>query len=86
MSKEKRFSEWDDCQEVNCNQCDNWWTNQCDGVPKAQIRHCTSFKATRDIVIPQEIKRLKTRLNWLVWALVGLWFAIATLYFDMFGG
>lgn len=62
----KRFDEW---EEVDCNSCEKYWINQCDGVQKAQKRHCTSFKATRDIVIPLEIKRLKTCLKWLIGAL-----------------
>ena len=66
-NKAKRFDEW---EEVDCNSCEKYYLNQCDGVQKAQKRSCTSFKATRGIVIPQEIKWLKTRLKWLIGALV----------------
>lgn len=66
-SKQKRFDEW---EEVDCNSCERYWINQCDGAQKAQKRTCTSFKATRDIIIPQEIKWLKTRLKRLIGAVV----------------
>lgn len=69
MSSQRRFSEWEDC-EVDCNQCENYYINRCDGVPKGKKRSCTAFKASRSVVIPEEIKRLKTRLKWLTGALV----------------
>lgn len=59
------FDEW---EEVNCNDCELWWINQCDGTQKGEKRLCTSFKATRSVVIPLQIKSLQRRLKWLIWA------------------
>ena len=70
MNNNKRFSDWDDCQEVDCNHCDHYYTNACGGVPVAQKRSCTSFKASRGISLPIEIKRLWRGLKWLVGASV----------------
>lgn len=82
MSNEtnKRFADWVEC-EVDCNECELYWTNACDGVHKAQKRTCTAFKATRSVVIPLEIKWLKTRLKWLKTALLisGVYQAIMTI-------
>ena len=64
MSDSKRFDEWDEV--VDCNQCERYWLNQCDAVSKGSKIACTSFLATRSVVIPQEIKRLKTALKWLI--------------------
>ncbi len=68
-NQKKRFEEW---EEVDCNDCSHYWDNSCDGVQKAQKRLCTSFKATRSVVIPQEVKWLRTRLKWLVGAFITL--------------
>ena len=59
----KRFDNWDDCYEVDCNSCEHYYTNSCDGVPEGKKRTCTAFKASRGIVIPQEIEMLKTSLK-----------------------
>lgn len=61
---------FEDFPTVDCNECELYWINQCDGVQKAQKRSCTTFKATRSVVIPEEIKWLKTRLKRLTRALV----------------
>lgn len=66
----KRFDEWEEM--VDCNDCEYYWDNTCDGVQKAQERSCTSFKATRSVVIPQKLNALETRLKWLTRALVGV--------------
>lgn len=90
MSKptNKRFSDWTDCTEVDCNECELWWLNQCDGVQKAQERRCTAFKATRSVVIPQEMKWLRTRLKRLTVALwfLGVSYVITTIIILFFGG
>lgn len=84
----KRFDEWDEL--VDCNSCENYYSNTCDGVPVAQKRSCTAFKATRHISIPLEIKWLKTRLKWLYVALgvmsvvlIGLSIIILKYYFGI---
>lgn len=75
MSEEpnnKRFSEW---VEVDCNECQRYWDNSCDGCKdtlKGSKMPCNSFLATRSVIIPQEIKQLKK-------AVKGLKIAIAIL-------
>lgn len=57
----KRFEEWED---VDCNQCERYWDNSCDGAPlKGSRRACTAFSATRSVIIPLQIKRLERRLE-----------------------
>lgn len=56
---EKRFSDW---IEVNCAECEHWWTNTCDGVPKGSTKPCNSYLATRNVVIPLQIKSLKKHI------------------------
>ena len=82
---------FDDFPSVDCNECELYWLNQCDGVHKARERTCNTFKASRSVVIPQEIKWLKTRLKWLVGALVllgiiqiGILIIILKYYFGIF--
>lgn len=65
---DKRFDDWE--HEVDCNDCAYWWNDACNGAQEAKKRHCTSFKATRSVVIPQKIKWLETRLKWLTRALI----------------
>jgi hypothetical protein len=61
---------FDDFPTVDCNGCELYWVNACDGVKKAQERPCTAFKATRGVVIPLQIKSLQRALKRLVGALV----------------
>ena len=56
----KRFEDWED---VDCNQCAEYWSDNCDGTPKGSKRVCNSFKATRSVIIPLQIKRLERRLE-----------------------
>ena len=64
MSEEpKRFSEW---VEVDCNECQRYWDNSCDGCKdslKGSKTPCNSFLATRSVIIPQEIEALKKGYN-----------------------
>lgn len=69
----KRFEEW---EEVNCNQCAKYWDSSCDAVSKGISKPCTSFLATRSVVIPQQIKSLESALKWLR---MGLLFTSAAL-------
>jgi hypothetical protein len=57
----KRFEEWT-CK-VDCNECERWWTNQCDGVFQGSEKPCKSFLATRRIVIPARVKSLEKRVK-----------------------
>lgn len=59
-SKSKRFEDW---EEVDCNECERWWINQCDGASKGSQRQCNSFLATRDVVIPAKINYLERRVK-----------------------
>lgn len=55
----KRFSEW---VEVDCNECQRYWDNSCDGCKdalKGSKTPCNSFLATRSVIIPKEIEALK---------------------------
>lgn len=57
--KPKIFEDW---EEVDCNNCERYWLNQCDGAKthgKGSNLPCTSFLATRSIVIPEQIKSLQ---------------------------
>jgi hypothetical protein len=66
----KIFEDWD---EIDCNECAKYWDNSCDGVKSSlngSKRLCNSFLATRSVVIPQELKRLKTAIKWLKWSVV----------------
>ena len=64
MSKNtsKRFEDW---EEVDCNECVHWWDNSCDGVTPRKMNEkgskmpCNSFLATRNVVIPLQIKSLQ---------------------------
>lgn len=61
MSDNKRFDGW---EEVDCNECSNYWDNSCDGIPPEGSRKpCNSFLAKRSVTIPLEIKSLKKRLT-----------------------
>lgn len=62
MSDQKRFDEW---TPVDCNDCELWWINRCDGVQKGKEKVCKSFMAVRRVDIPQQIKTLKSELFWL---------------------
>lgn len=47
---------------VDCNECHHYWTDVCDGSNE-NGRKCTSFKATRMLNIPNEIKSLRNELR-----------------------
>ena len=68
MSDKKIF---EDFPEVDCNECEHWWTNGCDGVSKGSTANCNSFSATRSVVIPHQIKKLERRVFWLSVLLFG---------------
>lgn len=61
MENNKRFEEWN-CK-VDCNDCERWWLNQCDGVFKDAEKPCSSYLATRTVVIPEQIKSLEKDTN-----------------------
>lgn len=73
----KNNSRFDDWTEVDCNECARYWDSSCDGVSKGQNRLCTSFLATRSVVIPEQIKRLQKVVKWLLWAVAFLAISVA---------
>lgn len=54
---------FDDFQTIECEDCERYWINQCDGVKKGSKMPCNSFLATRSIKIPQEIEALKSAIK-----------------------
>ena len=68
-SEKKIFEEY---PVADCNQCECYWTNTCDGAPVGSTRLCTTFKAVRLVNIPREIKSLQRGYKWLVGGYVAL--------------
>lgn len=62
----KRFQDW---VEVDCNECARYWDSSCDGSG-GRRNPCNSFLATRSVVIPEQIKSLQKRVQWLSWILL----------------
>lgn len=58
----KRFEDW---TTVDCNECEHYWTNSCDGACKGSQKPCNSFLATRSVIIPEQIKSLRKQIRWL---------------------
>lgn len=84
MSESKRFEDW---TKVDCNNCQHYWTDTCDGVPVGSEKPCTSFLATRNTDIPRQIEWLRKRLNRLNLAVMCVALSILIHYLvDMFGG
>ena len=69
----KPHQRFDDYSEVKeCTECEQWWTNACDGTSKGTERPCNSFKACRKVSIPEDIKALQRMcesLKWHIWSL-----------------
>ena len=61
--KEKNLNQkqkvFDDFKEVDCEECESWQLNQCDGVPVGSQRSCTAYKAVRRLNTPLQIKALQ---------------------------
>ena len=65
MTEDKKvFEDW----EVDCNECTRYWDSSCDGTPKGKNRPCNAFLATRSIILPEELKRLKKQIKGVTWA------------------
>lgn len=52
-----------DDYEVECNDCQHYWDDTCDGVPIAKKRNCTSFIATRTTDIPLQITFVNKKVD-----------------------
>lgn len=68
----KRFEDW---TTVDCNECEHYWTNSCDGACKGSQKPCNSFLATRSVIIPEQIKRLDKRITALCYGVLCIAFA-----------
>lgn len=70
------FDDWKDLKD--CNSCQNWWTNTCDGQPsklpnqeylsEAHTLPVCDYKPIREVTIPQEIRVAQNGLKRLWWA------------------
>lgn len=45
--------------EVECNECERYWINQCEGAKLGSIRACKEYIATNNVSIPLEIKKIQ---------------------------
>ena len=50
---------FDDFPTVDCEECEHWQVNRCDGVSVGSERSCTAFKAVRRLNTLYEIKMLQ---------------------------
>lgn len=73
MENKKIF---EDFPTVDCNECESWWNNQCDGVTEGSQKLCTAFKAVRRVNIPLKIERLRKALKRLIGAIIILYFVM----------
>lgn len=85
MSESKRFDDYT-CT-VDCEECEHYWTNQCDGVTKGTQKVCNSFLATRKVVIPAQIKSLQSDVRRLrIYLMVCQGILLVHLLMHLFGG
>ena len=79
---------FDDFPEVECNNCEPYWNNQCDGTPVGSERPCKAFKATRKVDIPDELDALRTHLTCLsvAFMLLGVAFVCHMIAHIVWGG
>jgi hypothetical protein len=59
MNPKQKQKVFDDFKEVDCEECESWQLNQCDGVPVGSQRSCTAYKAVRRLNTPLQIKALQ---------------------------
>lgn len=74
---QKIFEDYD----VDCLDCRHYWADTCDGVPKGEIRPCTSFRATRSVDIPSQIKSLRNEIKGLKKQMA--WFLVTSILFAL---
>jgi hypothetical protein len=48
--------------EVECNDCEAYWLNQCDGANHHATK-CVSYIATKRVDIPVKIQTLERKVN-----------------------
>lgn len=83
-NQSKRFEAWE--EEVDCQECERWWTNQCDAPnthEKGSKTPCMSFLPNRRVVIPNQIKSLQRAFKWLfrAWVVSTVIFSILIILF-----
>lgn len=61
INSHKIFDEY----EVDCNTCESYWNNQCDGVKVGTTRNCNSYKATKKVDILDSVSELKHSVKYL---------------------
>lgn len=61
MTNEHQPKIFDD-YSVDCNDCQRYWNDQCDGVKPGSTRLCKEFLATRRTNILDQIEKLSQRL------------------------
>ena len=82
--EQKKFDDW---QDVNCNECSNWWNDSCTGAPEGVKKPCNSFLAQRSVIIPEQIKALKSEIKWLSWHIITLYIVVCIhIVLDILGG
>lgn len=59
----ERFDDWSSV--VDCNGCDHYQSNRCDGVKVGEKRRCESYVAVRRIDLPARLKVLEDQVIWL---------------------
>lgn len=55
----QKLKVFDDFPTVDCEECEHWQLNKCDGTPVGSERSCTAYKAIRRLNTPYEIKMLQ---------------------------
>ena len=70
-----------DNYEVECNECQHYWRDTCDGVPIEKKRNCTSYTATRTSDIPEQIKQLREAVNTV--ERINRWIGIALIFYGI---
>lgn len=49
--------------EVECNDCQRYWLDQCDGAKVNTTKSCTSFLATKNTDIPHKLSKLDDKVK-----------------------
>lgn len=60
---DKQTSKFDNWDYVDCNKCQHYWNDTCDGVHTSKIEPCQSFLATRTSNIPKQIESLRKEIS-----------------------
>ena len=72
--------------EVDCNECESYWDNSCDGVKVNDKRSCTAFKAVRKSDIPKRVDKLENTIKRMDTSLLLLYVALLLHLVSHFGG